>query len=89
MRWHVVKSRKALVVHLLAAADIVQFDDLDVVRVIKIGDGRIVEGNMPVDPDAQDHRIDRRFIEPSRIFGHCCLRVGFGNNGHDLGERGS
>ena len=48
---HRRKIRKATVIDLLLAADFVEFDDLDVVRIGEIGDRRIVEGDVAVDAD--------------------------------------
>src|SRR6185437_4203549 len=50
---YVGEPGKALVIDLLLPADLVEVDQLDVERVVEIGDWRVVEGNVAVDPDAE------------------------------------
>src|SRR6266849_6894645 len=51
--------RKMSLVDLLLAAGHVQFDELDLVRVVEIRDLRIVEGEVSILADAQAAKIDR------------------------------
>ena len=45
-------------IHLLLAADCVQFDDFDGVRVIEMSHGRIVKGEVSVVADAEEAQVD-------------------------------
>ena len=48
------------IIYLLLAAGQIEFDDLDEGRIVEVGDRRIVEGNVAVDPDPELDHVDRR-----------------------------
>ena len=50
MRWHLLQGWETLVIELLLAADLVEFDDFDVLGVLKICDRKIIERNMSLMP---------------------------------------
>src|SRR5262249_42965337 len=54
---------EAAVVDLLLAAGVVERDDLGDLRVVEIGDGGVVEGDVAVLADAQAHDVDGGLAE--------------------------
>ena len=72
---HVGEPLKATVVYLLHPANLLQFHDLDGLRVLKIGHRRVVEGDMPVFPDAHAHDIDGALVQEGGICGARDVRI--------------
>src|SRR6187402_115640 len=64
---HVGKRRETAVIHLLVAARLIELDDLHELRVFKVGDGRIVKGDMTIFADAETDEVDRLFAEQFAI----------------------
>ena len=65
--WYFVDGSKAAVVYLLHPADLLQLYALDNCFVTKISDGWIVEGDMSVFSDAQQHDVKRVRGEQMRV----------------------
>lgn len=84
---HVGERREATVVHLLLAAGEVELDDFDEERVGEVGDGRVVEGDVAVFPDAHADKIDGLFAEEGGIAGGDGAGVGlFGGQRMEAAE---
>src|SRR5437867_4462277 len=55
--WDFFKRAEGSVMHLLSAADFIQFNNLDGGRIVEITKGRINEGQVPILPDSQHGKI--------------------------------
>src|SRR5215212_1317179 len=67
---YIGKGRETAVIYLLVTTRVVEFDDLHELWIFEVGDGRIVESDVPVFANAEANEIDRLFTEHFRVAGN-------------------
>ena len=76
VRGHRVDVGEVALAHLLATARVVELHHLDVERVVEVGDGRVVEREVPVLADAEAAEVERMVAEQRGV--PLALGVGVG-----------
>ncbi len=78
------RPREVALPHLLAAARLVEGDDLHVERVVEVSDRGVVEGEVAVLADAEAAEVERRRGEERRVPG--AFRAGISGVSFDVVE---
>ena len=69
-------GREVTLPHLLSLAGVVERDDLHRLGIVEVGDGRVVEGEVPVLADPQDGQRGPRLAQERRVAPALRLRIG-------------